>query len=194
MNGLGQDFEFVALGTGTFQQVGGSGLAGEEQDLATGQELRMLMAASMPFISGMMTSLMTRSGFTLRARSTAAVPVYTAEASKPCWFRMIARVSAMTRSSSTTSTLGLPFLTVIRAAASSGMHSVGLTDRPASLCRTRELPKRKRRIITTGTAIRSPTVVPSCVCGRISKSPAIQILVAARLRNLGCGGGLLQPE
>ena len=32
----------------------------------------MLMAASMPFISGMMTSLMIRSGRSLRARSTAS--------------------------------------------------------------------------------------------------------------------------
>src|SRR5436853_5494937 len=31
MNGLGEDFEFVALGAGAFKQVGGRGLAAEYQ-------------------------------------------------------------------------------------------------------------------------------------------------------------------
>src|SRR4051812_35114932 len=59
----------------------------------------------MPFISSMMTSLMMRSGGALRAELTAPEPEYTAEASKPLLFRMMARVSAITRSSSTTRTL-----------------------------------------------------------------------------------------
>jgi hypothetical protein len=37
MDGLGQDFELVALGPGAVEQVGGGGLPGEEQDLAGGQ-------------------------------------------------------------------------------------------------------------------------------------------------------------
>lgn len=34
MYGLGQDLEFMALGAGTLQKVRGSGLAGEQQNLA----------------------------------------------------------------------------------------------------------------------------------------------------------------
>src|SRR4051812_25946828 len=39
MDRLRQDFELVALGTGVFEQIGGGGLSGKEQNLATGQEL-----------------------------------------------------------------------------------------------------------------------------------------------------------
>ena len=52
--------------------------------LHAGSNWRMRIAASMPFMSGMITSLITRSGRTAFAFSTADVPVYTAAASKPC--------------------------------------------------------------------------------------------------------------
>lgn len=38
VDGLGEDFELVALGARAFQEVGGSGLAGEEQDFAAREE------------------------------------------------------------------------------------------------------------------------------------------------------------
>src|SRR5215475_14733249 len=39
MDRLGQDLKLMSLGTGLFQQVSGSCLAGEEQDLAAGKNL-----------------------------------------------------------------------------------------------------------------------------------------------------------
>src|SRR5690349_15427895 len=38
MHGLGQDFELMSLGAGALQQIGGGGLAGEQQDLAGRQK------------------------------------------------------------------------------------------------------------------------------------------------------------
>ena len=62
MDGLGEDFELVALGAGVLKQVGGGGLAGKEQNLDIGQQLRTRMAASMPLRPAMMTSEMSMSG------------------------------------------------------------------------------------------------------------------------------------
>ena len=59
---LGENLELVALGPGLFQQIGGSGLAGKQQNLALRQLARVMMAASMPVMPVMMTSLMSMSG------------------------------------------------------------------------------------------------------------------------------------
>ena len=107
MDWLGENFELMALGPRLFQQIGGGGLAGEEQDLAVRHLLRVAMAASMPVMPVMMTSLMSMSGLKVSSASTAFSPLYTARASKPAWFRMMASVLAMTCSSSATRTLGL---------------------------------------------------------------------------------------
>jgi hypothetical protein len=68
---LGQYLEFVALDTRAVQKIGGGGLAGKKQNLA----VRMVIAASMPFMSVMMTSEMSMSGRRVRAVSTAFSPL-----------------------------------------------------------------------------------------------------------------------
>ncbi len=40
VDGLGENFELVALCAGAVEQVGGGGLSGEEQNLAGGQQSR----------------------------------------------------------------------------------------------------------------------------------------------------------
>ena len=83
MDRLGEDLELVALRPRLFQQIGRGGLAGEEQDLAVRHRLRVMMAASMPVMPVIMTSLMSMSGWKLSSASTAFSPLNTARASKP---------------------------------------------------------------------------------------------------------------
>src|SRR5258708_1388510 len=81
--------------------------------LRFGSVLRVMMAASRPGIPVMMASVMSMWGWKLSSDSTAFSPLKTARASKPAWLRMIARVLAMTCSSSATRTLGFDVVAVV---------------------------------------------------------------------------------
>src|SRR5580698_3290724 len=75
-----------------------------------------MIAASMPVMPVIITSLISISGWKLSSDSTAFSPLNTARASKPAWLRIIAKVLAITCSSSATSTLGLDVAAVVGSA------------------------------------------------------------------------------
>jgi len=76
MHRLRENFELMPLGPGTIQQIGGRRLAGEERNiLQSGSIPRILIAASMPFMSVMITSEISMSGFSVFAVSTAFSPL-----------------------------------------------------------------------------------------------------------------------
>ena len=62
MNRFGENLELVPCDASLFQQVGGSRLARKQKNLAVRQLARVMIAASMPVMPVMMTSLMSISG------------------------------------------------------------------------------------------------------------------------------------
>ena len=84
-----------------------SGSAEKSKTPHPGIIVRISMAACTPSTSGMLTSLMKRSGLHRRARSTASLPPYVTQVSYPCCDRISASVSATSRLSSVIRTFRL---------------------------------------------------------------------------------------